>query len=104
VQELKERDSTAHCECEQSASHIQKVSAQLERVKPHRKPFSIINKASRASQSAVAFQHVAAFCLPRNAIRRRRQAERSRLSEIALVLMSLDHVPGGIVNANHNVM
>jgi hypothetical protein len=51
-------------------------------------------KSNQLKQSAVTLHHVAAFCF----------APRSPLFEIALVLVSFDHVARIIVNANYNTM
>ena len=50
-------------------------------------------EVANTSQSALTLHRVAAFCLPR-----------LRLLKIALVLVRLDHVASGIVNANHSVL
>jgi len=51
------------------------------------------NKTSSISQSAVTLHRVAAFCFAR-----------SRLFEIARVLLRFDHVAHFVVNANHGIM
>jgi hypothetical protein len=54
--------------------------------------------SQQLSQSAVTLHRLAAFCFALE------QASRSRLLEIAFVLVRLDHVACVIVNANHGIM
>jgi hypothetical protein len=77
---------------DEQAAQIQKVSAQLEASKPAPQ---LVNKSlsSSISQSSVTLHRVAAFCFAR-----------SRLFEIARVLVRFNHVASLTVNANHSIM
>ena len=72
---------------------IQKVSAQLEAEQSRAANRRRKSVNLRASQLAVTLHRVAAFCFTR-----------SRLFEIARVLVRFDHVARFIVNANHSIM